>query len=88
MDKINEQLLHELKAFRRQLSKHDSLTKTREAINQFFNKEGQEITIKLTANTCASEVKVTVNNNEYSSRDIKSFDLHELVRHSIREESK
>ena len=88
MDKKDEQLLHELKAFRRQLSDHDSLTRTREAISQFFCKEGQEITIKLTANTCGSEVKVTVNSNDYSSRDIRSFDLHELVRHSIREESK
>jgi len=86
--KKDDQLLHELKAFRRQLSEHDSLIRTKEAINQFFRKEGQEITIKLTANACASEVKVTVNSNEYSSRDVRSFDLHELIRLAIKENGK
>lgn len=88
MGKKDDQLLHELKSFRRQLSEHDSLNRTREAISQFFNKEGQEIIITLKANNCASEIKVKVNDKECSSHDVRIFDLHELVRHAIRDQTK
>lgn len=80
-----EQLLHELKSFRKQLSEHDSLTRSREAIRQFFNKDGKEVIIKLIADECASEIKVVINNKEVSSRDVRSFDLHEIVLHAIRD---
>lgn len=84
----HEQLLHELRSFRRQLNAHDSLTRSNEAINQFLKKDGQEITITLKADTCASEINVTVNGEVYKSHDHRGFDLHELVRYAISEQSK
>lgn len=88
MDKKDEELLRELKAFRKQLSNHDSLVMTREALYEFFHKEGVEITIKLKADLCASKVEVGINGFTSSRKDVGSFDLHEIVRHAIREYSK
>lgn len=86
--RVDEQLLNELKAFRKSLRDHDSMLRSKEAIRQFFHKEGQEIAIKLVANTCASEIKVTVNGKEHGSQDIRVFDLNKLVALCIRKESK
>lgn len=88
MIEIDEQLLYELKSFRRLLNEHDSIVKTNEAINQFFSKKGKEVTIILTANTCMSEIKVKINGSEYNSHDSGIFNLNELVRHAIKEQSK
>ena len=84
-DKDRDKLLIELKSFRRQLGQHDSLIRTHEAIDQFFTQDGNEISIKLIADQCSSEIKVSINEKWFSSRDIGRFDIHELIRFAIKE---
>jgi len=88
MDREEKQLLHELKSFRKQLDEHDSLTRTRESLFQFLKKEDQEININIKSGVCVGEIKVTINNKEYSNHELRGFDLHEIVRTAVINHSK